>query len=177
MKLVGTPPELHPLKGIKPNRWNPNKMTQRELESTKAGLENDGWLISHSLLIWRTDDAGNERMVIIDGEHRYKCAKALKWKEAPMVFLDGLTEQDAKALTIKLFTRRGTPSEEPLSQLLQEMFDPSDDLEAVAMDLGFSDSELERLLGVNSGEGSDPDECENDRRACPTCGKVMPKDA
>lgn len=68
---------MRPLSDVQKNSWNPNRMTDFMKESLKQGLLSDGWLKSQSLLIWGTDDKGERRDVIIDGEHRWSAASEL----------------------------------------------------------------------------------------------------
>ncbi len=75
-RLVGDKVLIKPLDLVKPNAWNPNRMTPFQRESLKVGLLSDGWLISQSLLIWGTDDKGVEKNIIIDGEQRWTVATA-----------------------------------------------------------------------------------------------------
>jgi len=102
----GTAPKILQLSTVRKNSWNPTSITAAERERIKHGLETDGWILSQSLLVWGTDDKGARRNVIIDGEQRHTVALELGRTRGPMVFLDGLTEAEAKALTIKMLARR-----------------------------------------------------------------------
>jgi ParB-like chromosome segregation protein Spo0J len=130
---------------VKPNPWNPNRLNERTWESLKHGLEHDGWISSQALLIWGKDDKGTPHNLIIDGEHRWRAATELGFTHGPMVVLDGLTESQAKALTIKMDARRGTFDAEDLGDLLREIqFDfDGDDL---GLELGFGDDDMAKLL-------------------------------
>lgn len=144
-KMRGTPPVMAALSSVKPNTWNPNVLTPFQRESLKHGLRTEGWLYSHSLLIWRTDDKGKPRGIIIDGEHRWLVAGEIGFAEGPMVYLDGLTEHEAKALTIKADARRGQFDDELLVKLLKEL-QPDHAAETLSLDLGISDATLAKLL-------------------------------
>jgi len=109
------------LSTVKPNSWNPNAMTDFLKASLKAGFEADGWIASQALLIWGTDDKGKRQNIIIDGEHRWHVANELGMGEVPMVFLDGLTEAQAKALTVKMDAKRGTFDQDRLAELIQSI--------------------------------------------------------
>lgn len=142
---------MAPLASVRPNQWNPNEMTVFEMKSLALGLKTDGWLASMSLLVWGTDEKGVRRNIIIDGEHRWTAAPEAGFVDAPMVFLDGLTETKAKALTIKLFQRRGTPNQGKLGELLREL---QYELEVpdIGMELGV---DTEALMGYLA-EAPDP---------------------
>jgi len=130
---------------VKPNEWNPNRMTAFEKGSLKHGLETDGWIASQALLVWGTDENGKKQNVIIDGEHRFTVATELGFEKGPMVFLEGITMAQAKALTIKMNAKRGSFNKDDLGSLLQEIrLETQSDL--VAFDLGISDIELSKLL-------------------------------
>lgn len=137
---------MRPLSSVKPNKWNPNRMTAEQMESVAHGFRTDGWLVSQSLLIWGKDDTGAEHNVIIDGEHRFTVAKKVGIKEGPMVFLDGLTEAQAKALTIKMNQKRGDFDSASLAELITELSEGYDD-DSMAIDLGFGQAEIDSMLG------------------------------
>ena len=128
---------------LKPNGWNPNVVTPEKMASIEYGFRTDGWLASQALLVWRKDDAGKIQNVIIDGEHRWKAARTVGLADGPVVFLDGVSETEAKALTIKLNQKRGEWDEDALGKLLREVQGSSEDL---GLDFGFDDRELGRLL-------------------------------
>lgn len=143
--LVGDKVVVKPLDLVKPNTWNPNRMTAFERESLMTGLKKDGWLLSQALLIWGTDEKGREKNIIIDGEQRWTVAPSAGFAKGPMVFLHGLTEAQAKALTVKMDSKRGKFADEPLGLLLREIqFDLGAD--NVALDLGIQDDRLMLLL-------------------------------
>jgi hypothetical protein len=120
-------------------------MSPEMMTSLKHGLMSDGWLASQALLIWATDETSAERLVIIDGEHRWRAATELGFKEGPAVFLFGMTEQACKALTIKMNQKRGAWDDKLLAGLLSEL---AQDTEkgALALDLGLDAKRLDSLL-------------------------------
>lgn len=136
---------MRKLDSVRPNDYNPNELTERSYQSLKHGFETDGWLISQSLLIWGKDDKGEERNQIIDGEHRWRVGRELGFEEGPMVILNGLTEVQAKALTVKMDARRGQFNQDILGTLLREIqFDLGTD--ALGLELGFEDDAMMKLL-------------------------------
>lgn len=133
------------LDSVQPNGWNPNQMTPEVLASLKHGLLNDGWLASQALLVWASDENDKSKLVIIDGEHRWRAAQELGFVEGPAVFLYALTEAKAKALTVGMNQKRGSWNEQALAQLLGELaVDKSS--EALALDLGFTTKGVDALL-------------------------------
>jgi hypothetical protein len=151
-KLTGQLPVMAPLKSVKKNAWNPNRMNPFEKKSLEHGLRKDGWLASHALTIWRTDDKGETKNIIIDGEHRHEAALEIGFDMGPMVFLDGLTEAKAKEWTIKIDAKRGRFDDDALSLVLRDI-EPAMDLESRSLDLGISSDRLDILLKVEEPLG------------------------
>jgi ParB-like chromosome segregation protein Spo0J len=137
---------MRPLKNVKKNPWNPNVMTPAQAESLKHGLLEDGWLASQALLVWGTDETGAKRDMVIDGEHRHTAATELGLKSGPMVFLNGLTEAEAKKLTVKMNQKRGQWDPTKLEDLLRGLDQGGEALSAI--DLGFGEEELMKMLAV-----------------------------
>lgn len=141
-KVVGKV-EMKPIGFVKKNTWNPNRFTKEMLASLKHGLLTDGWLISQSLLVWGTDEKGKVKNIIIDGEHRWQVAMELGFKDGPMVFLHGLTEAQAKALTVKMDSKRGRFDEDLLMPLLRDLQPAYLDASSMVLDLGL---DIERAV-------------------------------
>ena len=141
--------ENRPLDSVKPNAWNPNRMTDFEMRSLSDGLLRDGWLSSQAVLVWGKDAKGKRRDVIIDGEHRWTAARELGFVEGPMVVLDGLTEAQAKALTIKMNSKRGRFDEDLLRTLIGEIqFDLA--VPDLSVELGIDPDNLMRHLAIEA---------------------------
>ena len=171
MKIVGKL-EIKPLKGVKPNGWNPNKMSPYMRESLKHGLETDGWIASQALLIWGTDENKRRKNLIIDGEHRWTVACELGFDDGPMVRLNGLTEVQAKALTIKMNQKRGEFDDDGLGVLIREIQGDMD-VDDLGLELGMGDAELMKLLSedpMDTGEEDDgkPNEPSGDTGKMPS---------
>ncbi len=136
------------LDSVTRNSWNPNTMTEEMKESLLYGLQRDGWLASQALLIWGTDETGKRQDLIIDGEHRWVIATDDGMAEGPMVFLDGLTGVEAKALTIKMNQKRGEWDPELLAGVVKEL-DLDLDTDDLALDLGLGDEFVMKLLSTD----------------------------
>ncbi len=93
------------------------------------------------MLIWGKDNERVERNVIIDGEHRWEEALSLGFKQGPAVVLNGLSEAEAKAFTIKLDGRRGSFDFTRLATLVNDL-----GLKDPSLELGFSEAQIGRLL-------------------------------
>ncbi len=127
---MGEEPVLFPLKKLKPNDWNPNRMSQELFSSLVAGMKANGWLRSQPLLVWGYDENGKEQNVIIDGEHRYRGGLELKISQGPVVFLNGITRSKARDLTVEIDAKRGSFDREALDAIIREKLaeDPNADL-------------------------------------------------
>lgn len=150
---------------VRPNGWNPNTMTPELEASLDHGMRTDGWLASQALLVWGHDEAGDERNVIIDGEHRWASACRIGLAEGPMVFLDGITEAQAKALTVKMNQKRGTWDDAKLGDVLRSIAQAGERVDDV--EFGFQDDALAQLMAmappaapdggdVSGGDGTAP---------------------
>lgn len=149
------------LASVKPNGWNPNRLSPRVYASLVRGMKTEGWIASQPLLIWGKDEKGKARNLIIDGEHRWKAATEIGFKQGPMVVLDGLTEAQAKALTVKLDQRRGNFNHAELGDLLRELDGTGLFGEELALELGFEDDAMDLLLGESDGALPPPTESRN----------------
>lgn len=135
--------EIKKLASVQPNGWNPNRMTDEMMASLEHGLRADGWLASQALLVWGKDESGQKRNLIIDGEHRYRAALACAMVDGPMVMLDGLTEAEAKALTVKMNQKRGDWDVDGITALIRELQGTT---ETPELDFGFSVDELAQMF-------------------------------
>lgn len=141
--------EFRPVDSVTPNNWNPNRMSEFTFQSLVAGLKEDGWLASDSMLVWGTDENGAPQNIIINGEHRWKAAKELGFELAPMVVLNGITARAAKKLTIKLDNKRGKFDPSALGQLVRELTGDVED-PLLGLSLGFTDDEMTDMLSNGS---------------------------
>lgn len=145
-RIAGTLVKIQPLDSVKPNGWNFNEFTPFMRESLRQGLQTDGWLVSQALLIWGTDEKGRRQNIIIDGEHRWTEARALGFQEGPMVYLERITETEAKALTVKMNHKHGEQDEDRLAAIVRAVqYTVQGDL---GLDLGIDKAELTRYLTV-----------------------------
>lgn len=164
-----------PLSDVKPNGWNPNQMTTAEMKSLAHGLKKDGWMASMALLIWGTDETGETKNLIIDGEQRWTAAPMAGFKEGPMVFLHGVTESEAKALTIKLDQKRGKFNKGKLTDLMAELKNELGlDLPDMALDFGFTAPDLTDMLHLSVDMG-DVHVSGNDETPIPPLKKDEPE--
>jgi len=133
-----------PVGSLKPNKWNPNVMSPDMLASLMVGMQRDGFI--GALLVQKG------KGVIIDGEHRWICAKRLGMKSVPAIEL-AVDDAKAKELTIALNQKRGYFDEEKLAALVQEIAEasnlPRKELQVV---LGLTGKEIDIILDDISSE-------------------------
>lgn len=96
---------------LQPNKWNPNVMGDVEYQALKRDMEVSGptgidpVLVSPWVCFYPGTDV-NESLVIVDGEHRWRSAKELNWKEI-LCEVREITEDDAKAICYRRNRERG----------------------------------------------------------------------
>lgn len=103
------------LSDLVPNPWNPNQMNAEMYHKELASLRRFGYV---NPIIARPID---DYYQIIDGEHRRKGLLELGHETAMVTVIDGLSDADAKQLTIILNETRGTPDQKKLGELLTDL--------------------------------------------------------
>jgi len=104
-------PELILVGLLQPNKWNPNVMGDVEYQALKRDMEIGGphsidpVLVSPWVCFYPGADI-NESLVIVDGEHRWRIAQELGWKES-LCEVRPITEDDAKAICYRRNRERG----------------------------------------------------------------------
>ncbi len=107
--------KIVPIDHIVPNPWNPNIMDSTMFAKAKKSLEELGML--GSILVRET--AGVYE--ILDGEHRWKVAKELGYKELPVESMGEITDSQAKFLTIHINNLHGSDDIHKRAKIIQEM--------------------------------------------------------
>jgi ParB-like chromosome segregation protein Spo0J len=127
---------------VTPNPWNPNRMDAETYHKELASLRKFGYV---NPIIVRP--AEGEAFQVIDGEHRLKGMQELGHRMAMMTIVDGLTDADAKQLTIVLNETRGKPDPKKLGDLLADLLTdvPKPDLLDL---LPLSPTQFDKLTGV-----------------------------
>lgn len=133
--------EVLALRQLKPNDWNPNVMNDEMYRKELASIRKFGYV---SPILARDTGSYYE---IIDGEHRWRALHQLGYEEAEVTVIEGLTDDDAKQLTIVLNETRGRPDARKLGELLKDLL--GDVPKADLLDLlPLSPVEFDRLAGL-----------------------------
>ena len=90
---------------IKPNNYNVNWMSKDEYKSLKEGIRLTGGKLLKDIPIW-VRPLDDDTYEIIDGEHRWKISKELKFKTIPCD-VKNVTRQEAQILNVISSKDRG----------------------------------------------------------------------
>lgn len=140
MKIVGEVVEL-PVEALTPNKWNPNVqsefMFERELESIKRlGFIDD-------VTVRVVGSKTKPRYEIIDGEHRWKAAKALGMETVSARNLGRIPDTQAKLITQALNRIHGEDDTIKRDRLIKSILDDDATFRAV---LPYTESELQIMM-------------------------------
>lgn len=139
---------------IRPNSYNPNRQSEHDFELLCKSMEEDGFT-QPIVCVKVTQEMKDEKdeavrsfnvgdIVIVDGEHRWRAAKTLGYKEIPVAFAP-MSLTQARIATLRHNKARGSHDMELEVQVLR-------DLQALgALDwaqdsLMLDDEEINRLL-------------------------------
>jgi hypothetical protein len=143
-----------------PNEWNPQKTRPREQAAIGESLS---WVGQIEEIVVRPHPDQEGKYQIIDGYHRWL---EMDGKTVFVNVIHGLTDAEAKKLTIVINETHGDPDKIELAQLLADIY--ADMGEETALALPYEDQELQELLALaeanwdqfnpnyeNSGSGGD----------------------
>lgn len=131
-----------PIDAVYPNDWNPNRQSEHDFELLLRSMEEDGF--TQPVIV-------NLENKIIDGEHRWRAAKVLKYTDIPVVAVD-MTEEQMRISTMRHNKARGSHDIELEAELLRDLQKLG--AGAWAQDsLCLTDEEMERLVAdINAPE-------------------------
>lgn len=103
--------QLIPIDRVDANLWNPNSMGEVEYDALKQDMHVHGVTGVDAILVspfhcFFSEKTITDRFVIVDGEHRWRAAKELGWKEIRCE-VQLIIEDDAKALCYRRNRERG----------------------------------------------------------------------
>ena len=122
---------------IKPNPYNPNIMDEKLFEETKNNIKKEG--LVGAIIVRKEKD----EYIIIDGEHRWKAAKKLEYKEIPTIILDK-NLPEAMISTINFNKLRGEFDTLKLAEVVHEL-NKTYTIEELEKELGYTQDELQGL--------------------------------
>jgi ParB/RepB/Spo0J family partition protein len=128
--------EYVPIESVKPNEYNPNRMSEKDFELLLRSMREDGF--TQPVIVQR------ETRVIVDGEHRWRAAAHLGMTTLPVVLVSMSPEQ-ARIATLRHNRARGAEDLQLSAEVLRDL-EKLGALEWAADSLMLSDAEIEKLL-------------------------------
>ena len=136
--------KMVPIKKVFANDYNPNKVAPPEMILLKHSIEQDGY--TQPIVTYY--DKKNDEYIIVDGFHRYRCAKEyFNLEEIPVVVINK-TLKNRMASTIRHNRARGTHQIKDMSIIVKDLtsFGWSD--EKICDELGMELDEVIRLKQI-----------------------------
>ena len=126
---------------LKPNDYNPNKVSEQNLELLVQSILTNGWTLP---IVARPD------YTIIDGFHRWTVSgrEPLLSKlggKVPIVIVDHKTEAEDMYGTITHNRARGTHLLEPMKAIVKKLIDQGKTTKEICKELGMKPEEVFRL--------------------------------
>ena len=126
---------------VKPNDYNPNKVSKQNLELLKQSILSNGWTLP---IVVRPD------FTIIDGFHRWTIAGeepllSMLDGKAPVVIVDHKDKSGDIYGTVTHNRARGTHLLGPMKAIVKELMDEGKSVEEIGKQLGMKPEEIFRL--------------------------------
>lgn len=126
---------------VKPNDYNPNKVSKQNLELLKQSILTNGWTLP---IVVRPD------FTIIDGFHRWTVAgedplKSMLDGKVPVVIVDHKDKAGNIYGTVTNNRARGTHLLEPMKAIVKELMGEGKSVEEIGKQLGMRPEEIFRL--------------------------------
>ena len=133
---------------LKPNDYNPNKVSRENLELLKQSILTNGWTLP---IVARPD------FTIIDGFHRWTVAgeEPLHTKlggKVPVVIVKHEDEAEDMYGTITHNRARGTHLLEPMKAIVKKLMDEGKSVKEISKQLGMRPEEIFRLSDFSKEE-------------------------
>jgi len=125
---------------LTPNEYNPNIMTDEQFNALVDDFKENGF-VGQPIIV-------NDQNVIIDGEHRWRCAKHLGYEKVSVVYFNPKDEDHQKMLTIGWNAKRGEMSPTKLAGIIQEL-NQKYTLGELSSKLGYSENRLKDTLSLS----------------------------
>lgn len=126
---------------VKPNDYNPNKVSKQNLELLKQSILTNGWTLP---IVVRPD------FTIIDGFHRWTVAgeeplKSMLEGKVPVVIVEHKDKAGNIYGTVTHNRARGTHLLEPMKAIVRELMGEGKSVEEIGKQLGMRTEEIFRL--------------------------------
>lgn len=126
---------------VKPNDYNPNKVSKQNLELLKQSILTNGWTLP---IVVRPD------FTIIDGFHRWTVAgeeplKSMLEGKVPVVIVEHKDKAGNIYGTVTHNRARGTHLLEPMKAIVKELMGEGKSVEEIGKQLGMRSEEIFRL--------------------------------
>ena len=126
---------------VKPNDYNPNKVSKQNLELLKQSILTNGWTLP---IVVRPD------FTIIDGFHRWTVAgeeplKSMLEGKVPVVIVEHKDKAGNIYGTVTHNWARGTHLLEPMKAIVRELMGEGKSVEEIGKQLGMRPEEIFRL--------------------------------
>lgn len=126
---------------VKPNTYNPNKVSKQNLELLKQSILNNGWTLP---IVVRPD------MTIIDGFHRWTIAGeeplvSMLEGRVPVVVVKHNEHSEDIYGTVTHNRARGTHLLEPMKAIVRELMNEGKSVEEIGKQFGMRPEEIFRL--------------------------------
>jgi len=118
---------------IKPNKYNPNQMTDEQFDSLVLDFKENGF-VGQPIIV-------NKDKVIIDGEHRWRSASFCHFKKVPVIEFHPKDKDHQRLLTIGWNAKRGEFNPLKLAEVIQRLnkkYTP----EELSSKLGFTENQI-----------------------------------
>lgn len=137
--------KMVPIEKVESNNYNPNRVATPEMELLKHSIEMDGY--TQPIVTYY--DKKQDLYIIVDGFHRYRCAREyFELEEIPVVVIN----KDIKnrmASTIRHNRARGTHQIPNMSKLVIELTKLGWNEKKISKELGMEFDEVVRLKQVS----------------------------
>lgn len=128
--------EYIPIVSIKPNTYNPNRQSKHEFQLLLKSMKDHGF--TQPIIVQK------ESREIVDGEHRWRAAMELGYKEIPVVYVT-MSIAQMRIATLSHNRARGQENVELTAELLRDL-EKIGALEWAQESLEMDDIEIQRLI-------------------------------
>ena len=144
INMPGMNVKLVDINKVHANDYNPNRVAAPEMKLLKISIEEDGY----TQPIVTFYDKEKDEYTVVDGFHRYRCAKEyFKLKEIPVVVIDKPLD-NRMASTIRHNRARGTHQIKDMSIIVKDLTEMGWDDEKICNELGMDLDEVIRLKQI-----------------------------